>query len=281
LDNVNQTIQYFDGLGKPIQTVQVQGSATGRDLAQPMAYDQFEREPVKYLPYSILPGTASDGSYKTTAIADQASFYANPGNAATWSAPGVSTITSPTANTNFEPSPLNRVLERGAPGDPWQLTGTPGLTATPGHTSKIIYGSNDAANLTTGTGRWARIYTVNIDPSTGARTLIDNGSTGYGVNQLDVTISQDENWTSSQGDARLNTTETYKDKEGHVVLKRTYNYTTVLQTLSTYYVYDDFGNLSFVLPPASGADAGLPSQTTLNALCYQYNYDEPRIQARV
>ncbi|HEY9001545.1 MAG TPA: hypothetical protein VIM89_09335 [Mucilaginibacter sp.] len=40
--------------------------------------------------------------------------------------------------------------------------------------------------------------------------------------------------------------EKYKDKEGHVVLKRTFNYLptavpTVLQILSTYYVYDDLG----------------------------------------
>ena len=141
----------------------------------------------------------------------------------------------------------------------------------------MIYGSNDAANLTTGTGRWARMYTVNIDPSTGARTLIDNGSAGYAVNQLDVTITQNENWISGQSDVRLNTTETYKDKEGHILLKRTYNYTTALQTLSTYYVYDDFGNLCYVLPPQANPDAGLSSasnQSTLNALCYQYTYDQ-------
>ncbi|HYH56804.1 MAG TPA: RHS repeat-associated core domain-containing protein, partial [Anseongella sp.] len=49
--------------------------------------------------------------------------------------------------------------------------------------------------------------------------------------------------------------------------------------LSTYYVYDDFGNLTYVLPP--GRDeifnpdaASLPSAVNLNAFCYQYRYDE-------
>jgi RHS repeat-associated protein len=266
-----ETIQYFTGLGRPLQTVQVKGSPQANDIVQPMAYDAYEREPVKYLPYTLTTGT-SDGSYKSNALttgAGQPAFYTTP---PMW----VSPIHTPFSATAFEPSPLNRAVEQGSPGDPWQLTGTTGLTATPGHTTKIIYGSNDAANLTTGTGRWARMYTVNIDPTTEVRTLIDNGSTGYTTNQLHVTISQNENWTSNQSDARLNTVEEYKDKEGHVLLKRTYNYTTVLQTLSTYYVYDDFGNLCYVLAPQANPDAGLSSaanQTTLNALCYQYTYD--------
>lgn len=74
------------------------------------------------------------------------------------------------------------------------------------------------------------------------------------------------------------TTEEYKDKEGHVVLKRTFNLVgSTVQVLSTYYVYDDLGNLAFVLPPNSNADAGITStsnQTTLDNLCYQYRYDE-------
>ncbi|XHR97714.1 hypothetical protein ACFJIV_14260 [Mucilaginibacter sp. UC70_90] len=59
------------------------------------------------------------------------------------------------------------------------------------------------------------------------------------------------------------------------MLKRTFNYIGgVLQFLSTYYVYDDFGQLAFVLPPLSSADTGLPVKATLDNLCYQYNYDE-------
>jgi hypothetical protein len=43
-----QTVQYFDGLGRPLQTVQVKGSTINRDVVQPIAYDQFGREAVKY-----------------------------------------------------------------------------------------------------------------------------------------------------------------------------------------------------------------------------------------
>src|SRR6185312_12419927 len=98
------------------------------------------------------------------------------------------------------------------------------------------------------------------------RTLVANNY--YPAGTLTVTIIKDENWVSG----RAGTTEEYKDIEGHIVLKRQYNYSpyngvTSLQVLSTYYIYDDFNLLAFVLPPASGADAaGTISQTTLDNL---------------
>jgi RHS repeat-associated protein len=282
---VMQTIVYFDGLGRPVQTVQVKGNPDAtKDVIMPVAYDQFGREVTKYLPYTAAVSDASNnnitGSYRPKAIADVSGAYVNSDQLSFYTAPpsGVTSITNPYSATSFEPSPLNRVLEQGAPGNDWQLTST----GTGGHTMKMEYGTNDATSTSVGggaTGRWAMHYVVTIDPNTGGRSLTSDG-TGYGTNQLDVTVSKDENWQLGQTDPRLNTTEEYKDKEGHVVLKRTFNWNTVTSAtdiLSTYYVYDDFGNLSFVLPPGSNADAGITSaanQSTLNSMCYQYTYDE-------
>ncbi len=261
---VTQTIQYFDGIDRPIQTVQVKGSPFGNDVVQPIAYDQFGREATKYLPYALTTG-ANDGSYKTNALipgAGQAKFYTIPPI-------GVTAISTPQAESNLELSPLNRSLEQGTTGDAWQLTGTvnpSGVTA--GHTTKTLYSLNDSTTY------WAKQYAINIDGS-GNRTLLYQKT--YSPNQLDVTIVKDENWPSQlNGDLRLNTTETYTDKLGHVVLKRRYNFTNAIQVLSTYYVYDDLGNLCYVLPPGANPDAGLTSannQTVLNNLCYQYQYD--------
>src|SRR5688572_26168514 len=36
--DLNQTIQYFDGLGRPLQTVTVKGSPTLKDIVQPVSY---------------------------------------------------------------------------------------------------------------------------------------------------------------------------------------------------------------------------------------------------
>ena len=46
-------VQYFDGLGRPIQTVKAKASPLGYDIVQPIVYDAYGRENKKYLPYTI------------------------------------------------------------------------------------------------------------------------------------------------------------------------------------------------------------------------------------
>uniref|UniRef100_UPI00261DC130 RHS repeat-associated core domain-containing protein n=1 Tax=uncultured Winogradskyella sp. TaxID=395353 RepID=UPI00261DC130 len=78
----------------------------------------------------------------------------------------------------------------------------------------------------------------------------------------------DENHTSGNN----HSTEEFKDAEGRVILKRTYNAGV---KHDTYYVYDDYGNLSFVLPPLMDADTEIlvNVQASLDELGYQYVYD--------
>ncbi len=260
-DAVESNIQYLDGLGRPIQSIQVQGSPTGKDVVQPYTYDPFGREIQKYLPYSA---TTSDGTYKADALmpgSGQAQFYAGPPS-------GVVSTASPFSVTNFEPSPLDRVTEQGAAGAAWQ----PVPNNTTGHTLKKIYIGNNTTGLSdTVNSRLAVLYTVNIN-SDQTRTLVSSGS--YVAGQLYITITKDENNKGTRGGS----IEEYKDLEGHVVLKRAFNWASgMLQILSTYYVYDDIGNLAFVLPPGANPDNGLSSaanQAVLDNLCYQYRYDQ-------
>ncbi|MDB5142980.1 MAG: repeat-associated core protein [Mucilaginibacter sp.] len=262
-----QTVQYIDGLGRPLQTVQVMGSPSDRDVVQPIAYDQFGREMTRYLPYALTGAASNNGSYKATAITDQATFYITPPS-------GVSAIPDPYAQTGFEPSPLNRVIEQGAPGAPWQLS-TSGVSGG-GHTMKSTYTINNSTTwaLDSVISMQVALYNVTVNANQ-SRTLVAAGN--YTAGQLVVTVIKDENWISG----RPGTTEEYKDNEGHIVLKRIYNYTTSLQRLSTYYVYDDFGDLAFVLPPAANGDAATTvSQATLDNLCYQYRYDEKGRQSQ-
>nr|MCS3816572.1 RHS repeat-associated protein [Mucilaginibacter sp. X4EP1] len=276
-NQVEIAIQYYDGLGRPMQNVQVKGSPTGRDMVQPVVYDPYGREASKYLPYVVEPTASSDGSYKTTALADQPAFYANPtGN--TWNAPDVLNDPYPLSSTNFEPTPLNRVVEQGAPGTAWQLN-TSGINGS-GHTATVDYESNDQSAFIPGTltsnpgSHMVALYTTTINSDQSENLIRAGNNATYNTGQLYLTITRDENWNPAS-DGCLNTTEEYKDMQGHVVLKRTYNNTgAALQELSTYYVYDDLGNLAFVLTPQSNPDATSPiSQTTLNNLCYQYQYD--------
>ncbi len=260
--NLQTGIQYVDGLGRPVQTLQVQASPLGYDMVQPQAYDRYGREITKYLPYTPQTGTA--GSYRINAVStDQNTFYASPPTGA-----NVTAIAYPIAQTNFDNSPLNRPVEQGAPGVSWQL-GTAGI---PGgeHTVKMVYTVNNATSFGTDSvnGRQVAMYYTTIGSDL-SQTLVANGY--YPAGTLTATIARDENWVSG----RAGIVEEYKDIDGHVVLKRQYNYTGgVLQVLSTYYVYDDLGRLAFVLPPAMGADGALTFTTTqLNNLGYQYQYD--------
>ncbi len=255
---VMQKIQYFDGLGRLLQTLQTKADANAdKDLVTPTAYDGYGREVTKYLPYGA---TGTFGSLRTTAYADQATYY-SPSN----SIVGVVRTTLPYSQAFLEFSPVSRPLETGAPGTDWQ----PGA-----HTIKknYILNNNIAFNPANNLGSRQVVYytaTINAD---GSRTLGVSGT--YNDLELQVTVTKDENWTNANGS--IGTTEQYTDKEGHIVLKRTYNSNgTTTSMLSTYYVYDDFGVLAFVLPPGVTPDAGTTiSQTNLDNLCYQYRYDE-------
>ncbi|MDN3580325.1 DUF6443 domain-containing protein, partial [Mucilaginibacter flavus] len=279
-DSVMTTIQYDDGLGKPLQTVQQKASPAGYDIIQPFSYDGYEREDKKYLPY--VNTSASYGSYRGDALTAGAGvflFY-NPNNNATVDAKqanGIVLTPYPYGQTGFEGSPQSRPVEQGAPGTAWRITGA-ASEGSANHTGRTVYTTNNQTAFTTAAtnndgSRMVALYTARINAN-GSRSLLRTGNAAtYTNGQLDVTIARDENW--QPGDKCFGTTETYKDKQGNVVLKRTYNISGGQgQMLSTYYVYDERNQLAFVLPPgASPDDNAVILQTTIDAKCYQYRYD--------
>jgi RHS repeat-associated protein len=247
-------VEYFDGLGRSIQTVQVKGDPSGtKDVIQPMTYDDYGREAVKYLPYASASGPA--GAVKANALTEQALFYAGT-NA---SLNKVTANNSPFMVTKFEPSPLNTVLEQGAPGDAWQPAPR---TSTAGRTVITEFELNKNVN----TDRQVRNYKA-ITVSGHLHRLVFVG--WYPSGKLNCTITKDESWTSAEG--RAGTIEEYKDNEGRLILKRTWE--TDTKELLTYYVYDDFGNLCYVLPPGANGSINEISKEKLANFCFQYRYD--------
>lgn len=268
---VQTNIQYFDGLGRPSQTISVKGNNDAtKDVVQPIVYDLYGRESRKYLPYASI---TANGSYKTDALTAQASFYSvgNPTPPV-----GVVRTAFPFSQTVFEMSPLNRVEQQGAPGDAWQTAGMPNATDA-GHTLKVKYLVNNIDVSYATTGFAVRLYSSTPSTVIGEEyKRILSGTGYYATGQLYLTITKDENWSTL--DAKAGTMEEYRDKTGKVVLKRTFNYkNSAIETLSTYYVYDDFGNLCFVLPPGANPDGTtLLDQAALDNFCYQYRYDTGR-----
>jgi hypothetical protein len=60
-----ETVQYFDGLGRPKQVVNVKASPLGRDIVTPIVYDNFGRQTRDYLPVP-QSGTQNGSIYPQT-----------------------------------------------------------------------------------------------------------------------------------------------------------------------------------------------------------------------
>ena len=221
-------------------------------------YDDFGRQDKDWLPY--VPADASlNGSYRTnnqeTAIN---AYYTTNYSGELGSTP------NPYSLKRFENSPLNRVLEQTAPGESWKAgTIYDGNGHSNGQTIKFGYQTNTTNEV--------RLYNVTLVLADNTYTpSLVNATTHYLPNELYKSITKDENWKASDGVNK--TTEEFKDKQGRVVLKRTYNAGIAHDT---YYVYDDFGNLTYVLPPKMEPTTAIV--TTINGqldeLGYQYKYD--------
>ncbi|MET3113469.1 hypothetical protein AAKU52_001194 [Pedobacter sp. CG_S7] len=243
VSGVSQTVQYFDGLGRLSQTVVTQGSPEGQSLVTPVSYDAFGREDKKYDSYV----SGNDASFKGDAVNQQSVFYQNPGSDS-----NIKSTPYPFSQTVFEASPLNRVREQGFQGAAWQPYQA-GISGS-GHTLKTDYQANIAADA-------VKLWNIS---GTGANSVAN-----YAAGTLYKTVLKDENWVSGNS----GTVEEFKDKEGRLILKKLWQ--TESAALSTYYVYDDLGNLAFVLPPAVTVNSFTEalSDTQFNQYIYAYRYD--------
>ncbi len=254
------TVSYFDGLGRPSQQVANKQSTSGGDIITHVDYDAFNRQVNDYLPY--VRQTASL-DFDPAGKASTENFYqtnvlANTGN------PNFEVTTNPKSEKLFEASPLNRVLKQAAPGNDWAM----GL----GHEVKMDYQANAANDEVV-------MLTATATPDAyGAYGIVLNSSAYYPANTLYKTITYDENSGLNPVEANGSTVE-FKDVEGRVVLKRTYSLSMVGTTEindahDTYYVYDQYGNLTYVIPPVAAVSvSGGVSATDLEKYCYQYKYD--------
>ncbi|MDB9837224.1 DUF6443 domain-containing protein, partial [Flavobacteriaceae bacterium] len=171
-----------------------------------------------------------DKSYLPTPMEGTAGSYRD---AVVTSATDYYGVTNPYSETVFEASPLNRVMEQKAPGT---FANSP---------IKQDYDTNGADEVN------------RYDVADGGE--INESESTYAAGTLYKNELRDENGKS---------TYTYTDLQGRVVLKRAPS--TGEGPHDTYYLYDDYGNLRYVLPPAA---EGKTDATTLAQLCYQYTYD--------
>jgi RHS repeat-associated protein len=249
VDQVRQTTQYIDGLGRPLQVVSKAVSPAGKDVVAPVIYDALGREQFKYLPYAAPD--VSDGKFKTAPFNAQNSFYLSvtPGEKVHYS------------RIDYEASPLNRVLKSYSPGANWaknDLSGVERGGSRPIESQYLVNTIADSVRI------WDFTASQVIPTSVSGRI--------YLAGQLYKNVAIDEIG---------NQVVEYKDKENRVVLKKVQSSaspgTAHMGWLCTYYAYDDFGNLRFIIPPkaveAALSGGWVISTAIAGELCFIYRYD--------
>ena len=248
-EDVKQTTQYLDGLGRPLQTIAKQQSPTKTDLVSFNMYDEFGRETVKYLPYV---STSSDGKFRISGLSEGNTF-----NTAQFPDEQIFF-----GKTLFENSPMSTTLATYAPGNSWNGNNK-GVS--------VSYWSNTATDN-------VQIWRVNTNTIGTFATYYTAGA--YPAGTLFKTITADE-----QGNQVIE----FKDKQGKVILKKIQATGTTPDNgdgasysgwICTYYIYDLYGNLRCVIQP-EGVNALFntsPAKWTwnsdiLNEQCFRYEYD--------
>ena len=242
IDVANVQVNYYNGLGYPIQQVNHKQSGTGKDIIIHTEYDEFGRQVKEFLPYvNQSPSLDIDLS---SAI-NQSNYYSSTID------PNFETTDYPFSEKTLDDSPLNRLLKQAAPGEVWKKNN--------GHEIQFVYDVNATSD---------EVFQFEVISSNNGSgyTYSLNCIGYYDPGALYKNITKNENWTSGLN----NTTEEYTDDLGRVVLKRTYNNG---EKYDTNYVYDKVGNLIYVIPPlASDTVANVTvTQEPIN-ITYYANY---------
>ncbi|MGG9962140.1 DUF6443 domain-containing protein [Ferruginibacter sp. SUN106] len=251
VEEVKTATSYVDGLGRPLQSVSKQASPNKKDLVSATVYDVLGRETFKYLPFT---STTTNGGNEIT---DNGSFKMNPFQQQQTfmnAQYGTQGETFYYGQTDYEASPLNRPVKSFAAGNSW--VGSRGTANEKSIQQQYLFNNaNDAV----------KIFTI-----AAAQGSLPITSANYNAGELLKNVSIDE---------RGKKVVEFKDKEGNVLLKKVQVANTVTDGytgwLCTYYVYDDFKQLRFVLPPKATEAylGGTAISSFADELCFRYEYD--------
>ncbi|WP_417887133.1 DUF6443 domain-containing protein [Zunongwangia sp.] len=249
-----ETVNYFDALGRLKQSISVRGGANYEDVITPFQYDKLGRQKKEYLPYADK--RATKGKYHNNAFEEQKQFYESD---------KYENTKNPYSEKVFESSPRNLILEKALPGNAWDLSNENH------HSEKKDYHLVNYRDK-------VKYYSVSYESSTDKNkpVLLDNGYLMKNKDQrpqLFKFTTRGENYR--EGDEKSYDTEVFIDFQNRKLLERrfvTNSKTNHLDQIDTYYVYDDYGNLVYVLPPQSNPESKI-TQEILDKFCYQYKYD--------
>lgn len=218
-------VVYFDGLGRNLQEIQVCGSPGGTaDIIVAHAYGPHGQVERTYLPYNK---NGNNGTFISTAFAST-----------NWNIYGTTDAAYAFTKTEYDNSPLARVVKQTGVGKAWH---------TANKSMSTVYGTN--------TGSEVRRYQVSQE---GTLSVVGH----YAVGSLQKVIVTDEDGY---------VTETFMDNSDRILLSVNIQESGRLETYS---VYDDRGLLRYVLSPEASSQLGTSvDETVLQRLAYRYDYD--------
>ena len=220
-----KTINYYDGLGRKEEVVQCNASPNGNSLVSYIGYDMAGRERKVFQPAVAATGEDYVSLPQIQTLA--ASIYGDQ---------------APNSLIEYEQSALDRVLCAYGSGYAWQNSGK-------GVKSRYLINRNDVDTLK------CRMFSVNDTYESGDTSVTISNQGYYAQGSLYVNSQEDED-----GHIALS----FMDKQGRMVLSRSLTGLGGDQRFAdTYYVYDDRGQLTAVLPPM--ASSSLNASGTWNS----------------
>jgi RHS repeat-associated protein len=253
-----QTTEYYDGHGRLIQKVTKQGSPSGKDLVNQVYRDMLGRNTHVFLPFvsTQTPGgseNTTDGLFKLNPYQQQKAFYQQEltGQGEELTGQGETYYYT---QTDFDGSPLNRVVKSYKAGNSW--VGANKFIAT-----SYEFNKNDE-----------NVHIWNLASSTAIPST--TVSLVYATGKLSKVKTTEE-------DGRQ--VITYTDPAGNVILKKVQEKDIANLTnqhagwACTYYVYDDRNQLRFTITPKATEyldnNGWNLTNDLVNELCYKNEYD--------
>ncbi len=209
------SVSYFNALGYPEQDVAVRASGDlSKDLVVPHSPDYLFRDSKAFLPYPVsVSGSHGAGAFVSGAVSAQNSYYC--------SRYSLSGDACAYALNMTEDAPSGRPVWSRRPGKDYYSAGK---------TVDFDYDANSSSDA---------VFRLNV--GSGGGYIYVNGT--YGAGTLMKTEVEDEDGRS---------TVMYRDMEGHTVLERRLSSSGSILA-DTYYAWDDFGRLSWVVQPEGSA----------------------------
>ena len=170
--NKLENVTYFDGLGRPMQSVGIRAGGNNEDIITYIGYDNFGKQDKDYLPYAAF---TNNGLYRTNGLTDTNTFYDAAKYEVDFSGVALNDINA-YSQKDLEASPLNRVLKQAAPGKDWKQGN--------GHEIEFEYQTNtfDSSNPTSANNDNVKLYSVSLSRSNNTYTptlILNSGTAGY------------------------------------------------------------------------------------------------------